>query len=595
MGKASRRKRERSMPRQNGLSSVEQVRLNDPNVRLPHNDPTSGFNPMTVGGKLAFPLEGDSNGDLHMEPLVLPRKLAMGTPMVANLTTIARQQPWCRKALNDGDLRRLDPQGHHMVITAWKHTTEDWKRENVRCYMMLKMRAQDEPYGAMVDFPSRQFGIFLGLHQPRHARAVEGVLLPEGWTTITEKPNWAAARSFSKTWDACQAMFKLSADRQLYGDLLHAEYLRQGHSEQQAADWVRISGSPQAVFGASALNALGVAKLIVAETEWAQAIDDDRPDQATITKFAETCRLPFDTIYLDFEGPGGNQVSVPVTYGEGSEAVKDMMGVAKLAGAIMYRDGDGPLHILPIASPRQDSAGYLPAGRVVMHADDAGSDVSLASIFIDGADTDIRMAVVRPGAVQQDAAPGRVELPYMDPEELMSQPALAKQFATFVHAAAMRALRVLYMLQGGNVELVEAKLHPEGKRRLKRSQKRNWPVEIGLMVAVRWKKKLYYRPPGSEQMESNGHGYSHAFWVSGHMAYYPLGTRIADSMAERAPEELVVDPTPEKIGVYRMIWRMAYVKGLFDPETGIEREAIDKTRKITGDLPDADTPGSPQN
>ena len=119
-----------------------------------------------------------------------------------------------------------------------------------------------------------------------------------------------------------------------------------------------------------------------------------------------------------------------------------------------------------------------------MHADDAANDVGLASIFLDGDDSGIRMSVVRPGSVHEDAAPGRIGLPYMDPDELVGHPETARQIATFTHVAAMRALRVLYMMQGGNVELVEAKLHPEGRRRLKRSEKRGWPVEIGLMVAV---------------------------------------------------------------------------------------------------------------
>lgn len=578
MGKASRRKRDR-----NQRSEFTHV----PASKLKQGAPVgTGFQPPTVDGSMAFPMQPDANGDLHMEDLAIPRKLAMGTPMLVNLSTIARQQEWCSKALGEDTLSRLDPTGTHLISIAWKHTTEDWKRENVRAYMMLKLRGQAEPHGAMVDFPSRQFGIFLGLHQPRAAaRSLEGVLLPEGWTGIVEKPNWAAARSFPKVWDACEVMFKLSADRQLSGDLLHTELLRQGYSEETAAEMVLAARSPRAVFGATTMNALGVAKLIVAETEWAQAIDDHRPDQATITKFAETCHLPFDTIYLDFEGPGGNQVSVPVPGLDADH--RELLGVAKLAGAVMYREADGgPLHILPIAGPRpQGQNNYEPAGRVVMHADDAASDVSLASIFIDGEDSGIRMGVVRPGAVHEDAAPGRIELPYSNPEEVVDSPDEAKQFATSVHAAAMRALRVLYMLQGGNVELVEAKLHPEGKRRLRRSEKRGWPVEVGLMVAVRWKKKLYYRPPGSERAEGDGHGYSHAFWVSGHPAYYPLGTRIADAMAETDPASLMVDPTPDKIGVYRMVWRPPYVKGLFDPETGVEREAVEKTRKITGDLP----------
>jgi|tagenome__1003787_1003787.scaffolds.fasta_scaffold20989699_5 hypothetical protein len=579
MGKEARRKRERRERRERDRQPQQRSAVGGPvHIGPP---PDSGFEPSTVNGKLAYQFIPDDNGDLHMEVLPLPRKTAMGTPMLVNLSSIAREQSWCSKALDDATLRRLDPTGHHLILLAWKHTTEDWKRENVRAHMMLKLRGQAEPYNAMVDLPSRQFGVFLGLHQTRSARHVEGVLLPEGWAEIYEKPNWAAARSFPKVWDDCAEMFKLSAERQLSGDLLHTEFLRQGYSEQQAAEWVRVARSPRAVFGATALNSLGVAKLIVAETEWAQAIDDKRPDQATLTRFTETCRLPFDTIYLDFEGPGGNRVSVPV------EGLDGLMGVAKLAGAVMYREAaDGPLHIIPIATPRDRDGNYEPCGRVVMHADDAAADVGLASIFIDGDDSGIRMAVVRPGAVDEDAAPGRIELPYPEPERLVDDPEMAKQFARFVHAAAMRALRVLYMLQGGNVELVEAKLHREGKRLLQRSEKRGWPVDIGLMVAVRWKKKLYYRPPGAERMESEGNGYSHAFWVQGHPAYYPLGTRIADAMAETDPEGLVVDPTPEKIGVFRMVWRMPYVKGLYDPDTGVEREPVEKTRKITGGLPD---------
>jgi hypothetical protein len=589
MGKAARRKREqrrRGEARaertaeaidavQGGTKAADWLRER----RQPDLGTPVGRAPLPNGKEtFAYGFLRDRHGDLHMERLALPAKLFMSTPTLLNLSRLAREQRWCSKALDDETLARLDPAGEHMVLGAFKHTTQDWKRENVRAHMYLKLRGQgpDAPHERIVDLPSRQFGVFLGALRPGRAPTA-GAMLLGGAEHPLRKPHWAAGRSFPKAWDECETMFTLFSAAQVSGPHLVDDLRLRGVDtpEKVAAG----ATSPRALMGAAALNSLAVAKLIVVEPEWVAGIDDRRPDNSAIAGFAKDCHLPFETIYLDFEGPAGNLPTVPVRLDSTTRTLK-------LAGALVWREvGDeGGLVVVPFAAPSSGDEGwsepssYAPMGRYVLHGAQPAVDVGFASTQIDGEASDVRITVVEPWVVDVDAAPGRIEVPLDGARERD----LAVAWASALYAAATRSLRVLYMLQGANVQLVEAKLHSEGRRRLKRAEKRGWPIEIGLMVAVRTPKKLYYRPPGSEAMEGQGIAYSHAFWVSGHPAYYPLGTRIADSLAEADPSKLVEHPVK---GLCRMVWRPPYVKGLYDPDTGVERDPVEKVRKVVGDLP----------
>jgi hypothetical protein len=559
--------------------------------------PDLGDEPLTIDGKFAYPHIADANGDLHMEPLPLPRKMFLSTPTLMNLTKIAQTMPWCGRALDDDTLSRLSLTGKHLVLKAWKHTTEDWKRENVRLHVALSLRGQETAmHQRTIDLPSRQFGILLGAIRPdvkqRDREALEGLILPEGFGEMMEEPRWAAGRSIPKAWQRCKLGFDLLSHWQVEGEhMVEGMMLVTQMDREQAEEYTRFASSPRAVLAAAAFNSLGIAKLIVAEPEWVAGIDDNRPDTATVVKWAEDAHLPFPTVYFDFEGPGANLVSVPVEY-VGPEGEHDT-GVVKLAGALMWRegaDGDGPLNIMPIATPlnlhdeRMDAAPYEPIGRLVLFGTEPADDMALASVHVDGAPSPMRIVTVRADSIDSDAV-GRIETPLTPDGDPVHGDHV---WAQAVYAAAMRSLRVLYMLQGAsNVELVEAPLHSEGRRRKKRADKRGWPIEIGLMVAVRWKKKLYFRPPGMDENEGDvGRGYSHAFWVIGHPRYYPLGTRIADALAERGEADKLIEH-PEK-GLCRMVWQPPFLKGLHDPETGIEREPVEKTRKIVGELPDGE-------
>jgi hypothetical protein len=540
----------------------------------------------------------DENGDVHMEPLALPKGFAISTVTLAQLSALARKQPWCTKALDEILIGRLDPKGRHLVVAAFRHTTQDWKRDNVRCRILLKRRDLVEPETRMIDLPSHQFGILLStqLRFDGKARSAAERLLP-GAFDILEQPTWAAGRSFPKVWEECAFRYKLAGMLQVYGDALAHEMYSTGSTDADTAErTARAAATAQTMLSAATLNVLSAARLIVAEPEWVQGIDDDRPDINTLWAYAERVPLPFDSIYLDFEGPGGMHPTVPiqVTSDDGSRVVRETS--VRLAGCAMWREGD-ELHVVPIGWPSEwglvststelgEPNRYQPLGKLVVNTTvpPMVGGVGVASIAVDGLTTSIQTSVVsahhaaNTGAAEKqqrlEAEGGRIETAYV------SNPAVATSLAQIVLAGALRSLRVLYMLQGSNVELVEAKLHREGKRRARRAEKRGRLVEIGLMVAVRWKKRLYFRPPDVEASDNEGAGYSHAFWVTGHPKYYPLGTRIADALAEAAPEKLIDHPDK---GLCRMVWTPPFIKGLRDPDSGEEREPVDKVRKVVGD------------
>ncbi len=549
-----------------------------------------GFDARQITGKpgTAYTFLPDANGDIHMEKIPLPKGRAMPTlsaASVASMSERAQKLPWCTKALDDATIAKLAPKGTNMILAAWRHTTEDWLRDNVRVHMLLSLRGQESvPHERMIDFTSYDFGIFIGAWAQRVAHDVtplEGLLLPEGSARFLRKPTWAAARSFEKVWARAERGFRLYSHARVAGGRLEQEFSADKmYGPVDLAKMVAAARSAMTLHQATLMPRLSEAQLVVVEPEWVQGLGDNPPTEMVVEHFREG-RVPFDMTFLDFGGPGG---LVPTLPGTGEFPVR-------IAGALLMKELDGEMAVTPFGgmanlaapdewcNPRGEP--YNPMGRVVFGTTplpgEPGS-IRCATVNVDDEDTDAApMFVMDIAAFDPDLGIGQVELP-ISAATGMSDQAIV-DWAALTVASALRALRVLYMLQGANVELVEAKLHPDGKRLAKRAEKRGWDFEVGLMVAVRWKKRIYYRPPGAEVVDE-GRGYSHAFWVSGHPKFYPLGTRMADALAEADPTKLVEHPVK---GLCRMIWTPPFMKGLRDPSTQEEREPVEKVRKVVGD------------
>lgn len=67
--------------------------------------------------------------------------------------------------------------------------------------------------------------------------------------------------------------------------------------------------------------------------------------------------------------------------------------------------------------------------------------------------------------------------------------------------------------------------------------------------------------------------YSHAHWRRGHFAHYPLGTRMADRLAETDATKLVDHPVK---GLCRKVYRPPTIVGATGPD-GEEREPVAKS------------------
>lgn len=530
---------------------------------------------------LTYSFAPDATGDLHMEHLPAARELTLPTPTLVNLSRLARKQAWCSKALPEITERDLDPRGKHLIINAWKHTTEDWKRENVRCHMYLKMRGTDEPEDRVVDLPSRQFGILLQTLRPSPVvrREIESMLAVQG---VPEQPLWAAGRSFPKAWREVERIARLHILWEVHGDEM-VTALRLGDpglDGETARALANKAESARASLCGHTLRVMEMAKLIVAEPEWVEGIDDKRPDTEMLMQFASDAQLPFDAIYLDCEGPAANLVTFPVRAGARKTRT------AHLAGALLARDEFDRLVITPMADlphiPGEENySPYEPLGQVVLGAEPP-QDITYAPVEVDGLRSRGQAVVLR--ARQYDPDAGATVVLSPDMVELPDEAYAA--WGLIVYAAAMRALRVMFMLLGAtNVELVEAKLTGEARRRVKRADKRGWPIEIGMQVAVRWQKKLYLKPPDAERADAEKMDYSHAHWRSGHPNYYPLGTRIADALAEREPDSPKLVNHPVK-GLCRVVWHPPVIVGRRD-RNGNEREPVDKVRRVVGELPPA--------
>lgn len=135
-------------------------------------------------------------------------------------------------------------------------------------------------------------------------------------------------------------------------------------------------------------------------------------------------------------------------------------------------------------------------------------------------------------------------------------------------ACACRVLSTIYALDSTvNIELADAEAPRAERRRVKRAQEKGEPAHISQTVRIRATRES--KRPDREGKRQ----YSHAFWRRGHFAHYPLGTKMADALAERDSTKLVDHPVK---GLCRKVYRPPMVIGAQGPD-GEERAPVAKS------------------
>lgn len=286
--------------------------------------------------------------------------------------------------------------------------------------------------------------------------------------------------------------------------------------------------------------------------------------------YAAEATLPFNPMYLDFEGVGG--IPVPVTGGDWITG----SGPLNMSGALVWRreGDDGALLIAPVgwtensvadATPfgfsRYDTCGWFVFGENMVVSEPPGMSerakqmrqfnypdgsphlLGYVNVALEGMSDKSGFAV----GIRGEAAtvtdhlaplPGYGILPIDD----RSMTALARwayehngaireaaaghisdhvlAWGGLVYRLACTALAALSIMEAAEVVLDDA---PMERRDRKRADKRGWNIA----------QQVYIRPIRRYKDRNDPSGesarYSHRFWRRATVAHYPVGTRMADS------------------------------------------------------------------
>lgn len=320
--------------------------------------------------------------------------------------------------------------------------------------------------------------------------------------------------------------------------------------------------------------------------------------------YAVHCKLPFDGVFLDLELPTRTPAPAFNRFGD----------KYKLLGALASMEDD-TLIIVPFgelldaneepliaitgrdidpSAPRTDELEdgvrlrYLPMGAVAFnlsedqHRVDNTFDASLPLQSWDSDslgfnyrvwDIDFRWVLEHTfkgkgkadpefewkGNQYSQFGPSPCRVMVIPPEFESITPAQILGLTVSLFTGAAEVLKCLYFLDTPNIELVDAPLSRQVRRRAERDG-----VEISKTIFVRHSQK---RSVHRDDDDSDHIDFSHRFEVRGHWKYYPEGTKTADAR----PDLLRYVPGR---GMCRKIWCPPFVKGPDD------KPLVIKTRRM---------------
>ena len=472
--------------------------------------------------------------------------LAIPTVAFRSICSIARDDEM-EMVLSEEDEKRLAPDGKHMLSAMRRVVNED-NTDFVRAHVMMQMRdmPRGQPVDKYLDFPTRYIGMLLDATKARTRQAAAEEEPQKVWRWAGKKPTWAGSYSFDHVWQQAAAVASVAYD----------------HPDKKPGEH-RVP--PRHLQAMSALSVLGDAHLVRVEPEQVSVLPE-WDDLGNLWDYAQDVTLPFERIYLDFEGPGGiapvfkmeaemKMDGHAITLTSPADRLHDIL----IRGALLYRDTAGRLAVTVVAwpttwamdrmvdlmagDPRDPSwneyevAGTLTFGAIPDELAQIENKVGEVSVYLGDTGVFSKSFTAATTILTREGVEGFIQVP-IDArdvvrasdrmtedvrETLRSEKGISSfvgGWAVVVLAAAARTMAALSILEADEVEIVDA---PMEKRVRDRAEKRGW--NISKIVRVRPRKQyVNKKPPSGEEAH-----YSHRFWVRGNTAHYPIGTMMADS------------------------------------------------------------------
>jgi hypothetical protein len=423
-----------------------------------------------------------------------------------------------------------------------------------------------------VDLPFRQFGLLVEAGRARIPR--------DGGEDM---PIHAGARSFEDIW---QRQTRYASLLHKAEDVVHAE-VKEREDDKEVLDIADKMTRQSTLWRSHHVAASGIlhhmreAKTVAVDLDVSEGLPDwSNPEEAW--GYAAEAELPFPITYFDFTTPGGYRPKVALKTHDGERiltlraalcwTMEDHLAIAPFTWLEDDLGGGGPMDMAHRTD--YDSPGALHFGRKI---EILGRD----NEPVDEPDFISHLRITSDGGVSAPAQVIRTEPIYGQPGwvDLMNNQdaytgedaeGLLLAEAAITTAAACRALSVIHALDGTvNIELGEGEPSRPERRRAERAMKKGQRAEISKTVRIhptRQTESIPNHKPGTRE-------YSHAFYRRGHFAHYPIGTRMADRLAERDHTKLVDHPVK---GLCRKIYRKPTIVGRLGPD-GAEREPVAKS------------------
>lgn len=496
----------------------------------------SGLLPPAVEGQFVEPEEFSEH---IIGPLVKGHTTVLGMPTIMFTTMQSRaREDGLDRVLTEEFAAKLNPRGVHNASNAHRIIEGATGRSFVRALMRLSLRDDPTyPWCEWFDFTEANLGSVIEASH-RAPSTGTGMVRPRLSPRI---PRWQGAVSFAPVVErarelAVAAPFEGSGDSAVNPRML------------------------MAVTEATMLNTAHVLRVDPQQVAVLPAWE--KPEE--IFDYALDATLPFEPIYLDFEGVGGVAPLVATGWnGSGSPTT------LTLSGALLFRNEDADLVVVPYGWPpsdyldhskiqdtklgwsRHQSPGWFVFGRP-LHEDTvftrtpdsekpmiAGKALMLSGLnHISGEAVCIAGDVAY--SVDDADLPGYTILPFhteqfrsisSDSDEVAG---VMIAWADLVGTLAAKALAALSITEAAEVVIADA---PMEKRDRKRAEKRGWPLAQQVFIRPIRKYSATNPPTGDDAR------YSHRFWRRATVAHYPVGTRIADArpdlvtLCNRAPEQ----------------------------------------------------------
>lgn len=452
---------------------------------------------------------------------------------------------------------KIDRRGSHYL----GYLTQVFRADGsdlVRCRVALQLT--DDPHGVepweeWLDLPAALVGQMIeSVRAQRRAREKGGMVRP---VLQQHVPRWAGSHSFKPVIEQARALARTR--------------IRPGES----------SNPPRPLMSMMEANYLQECHVVTIDPEQVAVLPEWGSAEEVIEYGAEA-ELPFESVYIDFEGAGG---IAPL----GGVDIYDQP--CPIRGALMFRRIDtGHLTVAVIGWPEgttlrrlhtewtpyetlgwfvfDDAIHSRPDGEAI-----AVGDLPLVLPGLRGGETGgmalsvststCAFTILEPGESQDDEIdhpdlPGYAVLPTNKRElQRVTEDAddLTNQLMWWSHliwVLTKKAMAALSIVEAEEVILVDA---PMERRDLKRAKKRGWPIAQHVLI-----RPSRRRADGERVVSGKRADFSHRFWVRGHNKHFPLGTRMATARPD------LVKPCPRidmatNCGFCRRVWTPPFIKG----------------------------------